>query len=69
MFFKKKKNDPIEDETVAAIAYDFPTEEHPEESRQKKYVCSICGWVENDIPPQSCPICGVRGDKFKLEQS
>jgi len=31
----------------------------------KKYVCSICGYVhEGDAPPEKCPQCGARGEKF-----
>ena len=36
----------------------------------KKWVCPVCGYVhEGDTPPEKCPVCGVPGEKFKLQQS
>ena len=36
----------------------------------KKWVCPVCGYVhEGDTPPEKCPVCGVPGDKFKLQES
>jgi rubrerythrin len=29
------------------------------------YVCPVCGHVELDKPPASCPICGAKGEKFQ----
>ena len=35
----------------------------------KKWVCSVCGYVhEGDTPPEQCPICKAKADKF-TEQS
>ncbi|MDO4569085.1 MAG: rubrerythrin family protein [Planctomycetia bacterium] len=31
---------------------------------RKFYVCSVCGWTEEDAAPEKCPICGVSADKF-----
>jgi len=28
------------------------------------YLCPVCGNIEFGKPPDSCPICGVKGDKF-----
>jgi len=28
------------------------------------YLCPICGHIEPGSPPQSCPICNAKGDKF-----
>lgn len=28
------------------------------------YLCPVCGHIELGTPPDSCPICGVRGSKF-----
>jgi rubrerythrin len=28
------------------------------------YLCPVCGDIELGKPPASCPICGVRGEKF-----
>ncbi len=31
-----------------------------------KYVCPVCGYVhEGNEPPAECPVCKVKGDKFK----
>jgi rubrerythrin len=36
----------------------------------KKWVCPVCGYVhEGDTPPEKCPVCGVPGEKFKLQES
>lgn len=35
----------------------------------KKYICPVCGYVhEGNEPPEKCPICGVPGEKFKVEE-
>lgn len=32
----------------------------------KKWVCPVCGYVHTgDQPPAECPVCHVKGDKFK----
>ena len=28
------------------------------------YLCPVCGHIEFGAPPENCPICGGRGDKF-----
>lgn len=30
------------------------------------YLCPSCGYIELGAPPEKCPICGVRGEKFRL---
>lgn len=36
----------------------------------KKWVCPVCGYVhEGDVAPEKCPVCGVPGDKFKVQGS
>jgi rubrerythrin len=30
----------------------------------KLYLCPVCGHIELGNPPDICPICGVKGDKF-----
>lgn len=36
---------------------------------EKKYVCSVCGYVhEGDTPPEICPVCKVPAEKF-IEQT
>ena len=36
----------------------------------KKYICPVCGYVhEGDSAPEKCPLCGVPGAKFKVEEA
>jgi rubrerythrin len=28
------------------------------------YLCPVCGHIELGAPPENCPICGVKGEKF-----
>jgi len=28
------------------------------------YLCPVCGHIEVGNPPESCPVCGTRGEKF-----
>jgi rubrerythrin len=30
----------------------------------KFYLCPVCGHIELGNPPASCPICGVKGEKY-----
>jgi len=30
------------------------------------YLCPVCGHIEAGKPPEKCPICGVKGDKYVL---
>ena len=32
----------------------------------KFYLCPVCGHIEMGKPPVSCPICGVKGEKYQL---
>lgn len=35
----------------------------------KKWVCTVCGYVhEGETAPESCPVCKVSADKFKLQE-
>ncbi len=35
----------------------------------KKYVCTVCGYVhEGTEPPETCPTCGAKADKFIVKQ-
>ncbi|HOX44895.1 MAG TPA: rubrerythrin family protein [Myxococcota bacterium] len=39
--------------------------EHMQEERDTRYhVCSICGYVADGDPPESCPVCNAPRDKF-----
>jgi len=29
------------------------------------YICEVCGHTVEGTPPDKCPICGARKDKFK----
>ena len=29
------------------------------------YICPICGFTHINTPPEYCPVCGVKSDKFK----
>lgn len=33
-------------------------------SEARFYLCPICGDIELGSPPESCPICGAKGEKF-----
>jgi rubrerythrin len=28
------------------------------------YLCPVCGYIELGTPPDNCPICGAKGEKF-----
>jgi len=28
------------------------------------YICPVCGYTHEGIPPEKCPICGAAGEKF-----
>jgi rubrerythrin len=28
------------------------------------YLCPVCGYIELGSPPEACPICKNRGDRF-----
>jgi rubrerythrin len=30
------------------------------------HVCSVCGWTGEGEPPDECPLCNAKKDKFKL---
>jgi rubrerythrin len=32
------------------------------------YVCPVCGYIEFGAPPESCPICGAKKDRFIAAQ-
>lgn len=32
---------------------------------KKLYVCPVCGNVEEDAPPERCPVCGAPGASFR----
>jgi rubrerythrin len=34
----------------------------------KFYLCPVCGHIEFGAPPETCPICGAKKDKFIAAQ-
>jgi len=30
----------------------------------KFYLCPVCGHIEAGNPPATCPICGIKGEKY-----
>jgi rubrerythrin len=32
------------------------------------FVCSVCGYIAEDSPPEKCPVCGAVHGKFKKEE-
>ena len=36
----------------------------------QKFVCPVCGYsVIAEAAPEKCPVCGVPGSKFKVEEA
>jgi rubrerythrin len=35
-------------------------------SKTNYYVCSVCGYISEDVTPNNCPVCGSVKAKFKL---
>ena len=35
-----------------------------EDFAEEFYLCPVCGHIELGTPPENCPICGVKGEKF-----
>ncbi len=35
-----------------------------EDFAEEFYLCPVCGYIELGTPPDKCPICGVKGEKF-----
>jgi len=36
------------------------------ERETKYYVCQVCGYINEDLAPENCPVCGAVKSKFKL---
>jgi rubrerythrin len=59
----------VEAEEVHARLYQLALEavrEGKDLAESKFYLCPTCGYIELGSPPEKCPICGVRGEKFVL---
>ena len=35
-----------------------------EDFAEEFYLCPVCGYIELGAPPENCPICGAKGEKF-----
>jgi len=31
---------------------------------EEAWLCPVCGYIEMGTPPEACPVCGVKGEKF-----
>jgi rubredoxin len=56
------------DEVKEAAEGEVRTVAPPEGSVEKRWRCTVCGYVHaGDEPPGVCPVCGVDAAKFELE--
>lgn len=55
-----------EAEAVHAKIYKMALEaiQKGEDFAEAFYLCPVCGHIELGTPPESCPICGAKGEKF-----
>ena len=53
-------------EAVHAKIYKMALEaiQKGEDFAEEFYLCPVCGHIELGTPPENCPICGVKGEKF-----
>ena len=53
-------------EAVHAKIYKMALEaiQNGEDFAAEFYLCPVCGHIELGAPPENCPICGVKGEKF-----
>lgn len=53
-------------EAVHAKIYKMALEaiQNGEDFSAEFYLCPVCGHIELGAPPENCPICGVKGEKF-----
>ena len=56
----------VEAEQVHAKLYQMALEavESGKDLEEEFYLCPVCGYIEMGAPPEKCPICGVKGEKF-----
>ena len=38
--------------------------EKGEDLKEEAWLCPVCGHIELGTPPETCPICGVKGEKY-----
>ena len=53
-------------EAVHAKIYKMALEaiQNGEDFAEEFFLCPVCGHIELGAPPDNCPICGVKGEKF-----
>ncbi len=53
-------------EAVHAKIYKMALEaiQKGEDFAEEFFLCPVCGHIELGAPPENCPICGVKGEKF-----
>jgi rubrerythrin len=53
-------------EAVHAKIYKMALEavQRGEDFTEEFYLCPVCGYIELSAPPENCPICGAKGEKF-----
>ena len=53
-------------EAVHAKIYKMALEaiQSGEDFAEEFHLCPVCGYIELGAPPDKCPICGVKGEKF-----
>jgi rubrerythrin len=57
----------VQAEAVHAELYRLALEavsEGKDLAEAKFYLCPVCGHIEMGNPPDACPICGVKGEKY-----
>jgi len=53
-------------EAVHAKIYKMALEaiQNGEDFTEEFFLCPVCGHIELGAPPENCPICGAKGEKF-----
>jgi rubrerythrin len=56
----------VDAEAVHARIYKMALEavQSGEDFTEEFFLCPVCGHIELGAPPENCPICGVKGEKF-----
>jgi len=54
----------LEAEDKAAALHFTQSRDVASEQDPLYYVCSVCGYVSDDVLPDVCPVCGAKKDRF-----
>jgi rubrerythrin len=56
----------VEAEQVHAKLYKMALEavQNGQDLTEEFYLCPVCGYIEMGAPPEKCPVCGLKGEKF-----